>query len=232
MAFMKEGRQVSAYQQRYVFQALNAFNQRHRQTISAEYGLNLPELDEVGFTRFVGTGQPSCSTWPVHPEPHAAQVGDAAVAIRQEHAQATPQRRVELERLVDAMNSIDSEMLITAPISSPAAIRICMTDPRPKAVRTRRPFCACGQRLLPRLARFHSGSRFTLNLSNLSIPDTWKSSTTAGGMSAIWKSTTSRTPLVANGPFPVSPCASVRRRRGIGKPGADLRPGLGPAKSP
>ncbi len=173
MAFMKEGRQVSAYQQRYVFQALAAFNHRHRHAINAEYGLRLPELDEAGFTRFVGTGQPSL----LHLAKYIQgvmlpEMKEAVARVRHEHAQATPDRRAELESLVDAMNAIDSEMLINAylqPCRNPD-----LHDPTtpqdgpdvPPLLRLR------PGELLPRLARFHSGSRFTLNLSNLSIPDT------------------------------------------------------------
>lgn len=43
-AFMKEGRLVSAYQQKYVFEALRAYNRTHRATLTGEYGLDLDEL--------------------------------------------------------------------------------------------------------------------------------------------------------------------------------------------
>ncbi|NCD24096.1 MAG: hypothetical protein EOL86_00690 [Deltaproteobacteria bacterium] len=173
MDFMKDGRQVSAYQQRYVFQALAAFNQRHRQTLNDEYGMNLPELDEAGFTRFVGTGQPSLLHLAKYIQSlMLPELKQAVERMRQEYPRARPERRQELTQLVDGLNAIDSEMLISAylqPCRNPDLHdpTTPQNGPDVPAILHLEP----GQ-LLPRLARFHSGSRFTLNLSNLSIPDT------------------------------------------------------------
>ena len=56
---MEEGRQVSLYQQRYVFEVLAAFNTIHRQTLASDFSLQTGELDRDGFVNSVGTGQPS-----------------------------------------------------------------------------------------------------------------------------------------------------------------------------
>ncbi|HSO09794.1 MAG TPA: hypothetical protein VLR45_07380, partial [Desulfoprunum sp.] len=56
---MEEGRQVSRYQQRYVFQVLEAFNGRHRHTLAEELGFEIRALDKQAFIDSVGTGQPS-----------------------------------------------------------------------------------------------------------------------------------------------------------------------------
>ncbi len=58
-ALMEEGREVSRYQQRYVLEALAAFNHSHRQILGLELNLESPPLDQGDFIRFVGTGQVS-----------------------------------------------------------------------------------------------------------------------------------------------------------------------------
>lgn len=172
-AFMQEGRQVSAYQQRYVFQALNAFNQRHRQTIRSGYGLNLPEIDVSAFMRFVGMGQPSLLHLGryIHsimiPEMH-----QAILRMRQEYTSASPERQQELECVVAELNAIDAEMIIVNFLQP--CRNLDLYDPsRPRddadvpALLYFSP-----EEILTRLTGFHSESRFTLNLSNLSTPDT------------------------------------------------------------
>lgn len=173
MAFMQEGRQVSAYQQRYVFDALKAFNTDHRHTINREFGLNLEELETEGFRRFVGTGQPSLLHLAKYIQSvMLPQLREAVHELQQEYVNVDMSRRQKLQELVDAMNGIDSETIInrflqpcrnqnlhdpTTPQDGPNVPALLKLHP--------------GE-LLPRLARFHSGSRFTLNLSNLSLTDT------------------------------------------------------------
>lgn len=57
--FLSDGRKVSNYQHAYVFEALRAYNQRHRFDLGESLGIAAPELDEVDFCSFVGMGQPS-----------------------------------------------------------------------------------------------------------------------------------------------------------------------------
>lgn len=57
--FMSEGRRVSNYQQGYVFEAMRAYNARHRFDLGRCLDLEAPPVDEVEFCGFVGMGQPS-----------------------------------------------------------------------------------------------------------------------------------------------------------------------------
>ncbi len=57
--FMMEGRKVSQYQQKYVFDVLEVFNKKHRITLNAELGVDLNPLLREDFLFFVGKGQPS-----------------------------------------------------------------------------------------------------------------------------------------------------------------------------
>ena len=56
---MDEGRHVSHYQQRYIFEVLAVFNSSHRQALANDFSLQLGPLDRAGFVNSVGTGQPS-----------------------------------------------------------------------------------------------------------------------------------------------------------------------------
>ena len=172
-AFMKEGRLVSPYQQKYVFAALHAFNRTHKATLNEEFGLDVDDLDEAKFRAFVGTGQPSLL--------HLAKfiqsgmqtkLEQAAARMGEEYGSAGATRRKELETRLDALNAIDSELLITRylqPCRNPE-----LHDPSfPQDSAEVPPLLRLTPgELLPRLAKFHSSSRFTLNLGNLSIPDT------------------------------------------------------------
>ena len=56
---MDEGRAAAAYYVSNVITKLCAYNERHRHDISKFIGLELPEISESEFFRFVGAGQPS-----------------------------------------------------------------------------------------------------------------------------------------------------------------------------
>jgi hypothetical protein len=172
-AIMKEGRQVSEYQQQYVFNVLNAYNTVHRQAMNAEYGLDLEEINEEDFIRFVGSGQPSllhlAKFIQVDMEPKLFQ---AARSMNDEYQQADAARRAELKERIDILNAIDSDTIITRYLQAGRNPDIYNPgvphdDPQVPPLLRLRP----GE-LLPRLAKFYSNSRFTLNLSNLSMVDT------------------------------------------------------------
>ncbi len=57
--FFEEGREVSRYQQKYVFDVLKEFNNKHRMVLGKLLGFKLPLLNQDEFLNFVGTGQPS-----------------------------------------------------------------------------------------------------------------------------------------------------------------------------
>ena len=58
-ALMREGQDVSRYQQKYVFEVLDAFNARHRHNLNSELGVVLEACRHDEFIAFVGAGQPS-----------------------------------------------------------------------------------------------------------------------------------------------------------------------------
>jgi len=171
-AFMKEGRLVSAYQQKYVFEALQAYNHTHLARMAEEYGLELDALDEKAFATFVGTGQPSLLHLAKYiqsgMQPKLKQI---AQAMAKEYKTATPNRRKELQERLKALNAIDSELIINCylqPCRNPELHDPTIPQDTPEVPPLLR--LKTGE-LLPRLAKFHSTSHFTLNLSNLSTAD-------------------------------------------------------------
>jgi len=153
---MKEGRQVSRYQQQYVFDVLEAYNEQHRLELSARTGLTLPALDTDEFIDFVGVGQPSLL--------HLARFIHNSLQSGAPETDTGPGSR-SVERLT--VEYIINDYLL--PSKNPQ-----LHDPsRPQESDELPPLLSLRpEKLLSRLLSLHSSSRFTLNLSNLSVQDT------------------------------------------------------------
>ena len=171
-ALMDEGREVSRYQQCYVLEALAAFNCRHRPVLDGELGVSSRELDEADFLRYVGTGQPSLLHLAKYIQDGCRTLLEAEVErIHAAHPHDTARREAELAACAGRMERLSLESIIARflqPCCNPG-----LHDPTvphdegmPPLLHVEPPA------LLGRLAGMHSGSRFTLNLSNLTIQDT------------------------------------------------------------
>ena len=171
-ALMDEGREVSRYQQCYVLEALAAFNCRHRPVLDGELGVSSRELDEADFLRYVGTGQPSLLHLAKYIQDGCRTLLEAEVErIHAAHPHDTARREAELAACAGRMERLSLETIIgrfLQPCCNPG-----LHDPTvphdegmPPLLHVQPPA------LLGRLAGMHSGSRFTLNLSNLTIQDT------------------------------------------------------------
>ena len=57
--FMDKGREVSAYQQRYVWDVLDNYNKRLRHELGREFGVEPPAIERRAFLDYVGVGQPT-----------------------------------------------------------------------------------------------------------------------------------------------------------------------------
>lgn len=170
---MDEGRDVSHYQQRYIFEVLAVFNTRHCFHLNRDLGLSLEPLREDDFIHFVGAGQPSVL--------HLARfIHNAIVANVQQkldalggQAQEAPADREKQAKLYhDLLRKMGVERIIeefllpsrNPEIRNPNHPK---NDPDlPDLLRLSPP------ELLRRLLALHSSSRFTLNLSNLTVQDT------------------------------------------------------------
>ncbi len=169
---LEEGRKVSHYQQKYVFEVFEAFNTHHRQRLNRDLGLSLAPLQRNDFLRFVGAGQPSLL--------HLARyIHDGLNAqAEQELPKETNDRQQHLLRLqrMDVEAIIEQFLL---PSRNPD-----IHDPYRPEERSDLPelLQQSPQILLSRLLSLHSSSKFTLNLSNLSIQDTLELLYTGEGM--------------------------------------------------
>lgn len=168
---MVEGRQVSQYQQRYVLAVVDEFNGAHRPVLDRELNLESQLIEREDFLRFVGTGQPSLLHLAKFIQNHYHALLDAEV--RRIHASHLESRDREelLQACARKMAALDLETIIDRflqPFRNPGLHNPSVPhDEGVPALMNLSP-----PDLLHRLASLHSGSRFTLNLSNLSIQDT------------------------------------------------------------
>lgn len=168
---MGQGREVSHYQQRYVTEALEAFNTVHRPVLDGELGLSSPPLELGGFLHFVGAGQPSLLHLAKYIQNLYHGLLITEVARIHEQFPKDGKREELLKGCSQKMQSLGLETIIQRflqPLRNPE-----LHDPtiphdcgQPALLQLSPP------ELLARLASMHSSSRFTLNLSNLSIQDT------------------------------------------------------------
>lgn len=170
---MKEGQKVSRYQQKYVFEALKAFNLKHRQIINDDLQISLNPLQLSDFLQFVGEGQPSLLHLArfIHnsiTDQVQRQLSD--ITINFETLATSEKERVHqhIERIgAMSVEAIMERFLAptqnkdihnpTVPRNSTDLPELLQLDPKT---------------LLSRLLSTHSSSKFTLNLSNLSVQDT------------------------------------------------------------
>ncbi len=165
-AFMREGREVSQYQQKYVFDVFEMFNSKHRLQLNRELGLSLPALVYNDFLAFVGKGQPSIL--------HLARFIHNTVSDRIElysHSKNSNEEtleKVELEKIRQVtIESIIADYLI--PSRNPEVHDPTVPQDSPELPQ----LLLCGlKEILERLISLHPSSNFTLNLSNLSAQDT------------------------------------------------------------
>ena len=169
---MEQGRQVSRYQQCYVVDVLDVFNNRHRHLLDNELAVRSAPLDRDAFLRFVGAGQPSLLHLAKFIQDQYHSLLDAEVSrIHEQHPNDTGKREELLKQCSHKMQSLGLETIIhrfLQPLQNPS-----LHDPTVPHDEGMPPLLKLSPpELLSRLASMHSGSRFTLNLSNLSIQDT------------------------------------------------------------
>ncbi len=166
--FMAEGRKVSQYQQKYVFDVLEVFNTRHRFTLNADFGLDLAPLTEEDFLFFVGKGQPSIL--------HLARFILNAISDYAQKISETKDGISENQEQTNInhckLNTVTVEKIIAEyllPSRNPE-----VHDPTIPQNNTEVPgFLNSGlHEILTQLLRLDPNSNFILNLANLSAQDT------------------------------------------------------------
>jgi hypothetical protein len=180
---LAEGRQVSQYQQKYVFDVLEVYNNRHRLTLSRDLELPLEPLQRADFLRFVGAGQPSVLHLArfIHND-LAAGIAKEIQSIAQGQAAASGEGQAAMEKRFALFRQFTLETIIeqfllpsrNPEIHDPAHPEDGIEVPELLQLNPKE--------LLTRLLSLHSSSRFTLNLSNLTIQDTLELLYTCEGM--------------------------------------------------
>jgi hypothetical protein len=171
-SFMKEGREVSQYQQRYVLAVLREFNERHRVGINDAYGLEIPPLDQTEFLAFVGTGQASLLHLAKFIHARVLPAMEARVAVLREHySEAGAEEREQIATMVEEMNNLDSETIVECclrPAQNPGVPDPHIPCDHPDVPRL---LNLSPYGILDRVSRLHSGYSITLNLSKLKVED-------------------------------------------------------------
>ncbi|MBU1168629.1 MAG: hypothetical protein KKD44_03605 [Proteobacteria bacterium] len=174
LEFMNESRNVSVYQQQYVFKILSEFNNRHIHSIRKEFSILMEPICTDGFLRSVGTGQPSL----LHLAKHIHTCMIPAMRrrleeIRKDYAKdPNPEKDAYFNEVIRAMNHIDPDMVYDAylsPTANPSVIDprdSLESGPHVPPMLMRSPI-----ELIDDLKRIRHGSRITLNLTHLTPED-------------------------------------------------------------
>ena len=167
---MDAGRQAARYQQRYVMQLLQRFNEVHRPEICRELGIDIAPVEEKKFLAFVGIGQKS--------KLHLAKyihdcilsaLEHRVAALRREMTTATEQRRREITQWVQTMNGMDLEAMLDGYLKRDKNPQIAYPDVPGEGDDVPELLRAAPQEILNRLMLLSSGYRVTLNLSNVQV---------------------------------------------------------------
>lgn len=170
---MDLGRKVSDYQQKYVFEVLKAFNNRHRLDLNDELQISMDPLELEDFVKFVGSGQPSVlhlsrfilNAFYQHFEKMEAENSDTSQRVNSENS-------IPLNRAYQEVHGLSIDRIIEKILSPSANPDIFNPyEPQnesdlPQLLRLK------PKELLKKLQSLQIASTFTLNLSNLTIQDT------------------------------------------------------------
>jgi hypothetical protein len=217
--FLREGREVSQYQQKYVLDVFGEFNSRHRLDLNRRFGLCLDPLVLEKFLFFVGTGQPSIL--------HLARFIQNTV-LECEAVCSTkkpPGEEGVADGVTEPAQSLAVEDIMgryLLPTRNPGIYDPGVPREGPEIPE----LLHCGlNELLRRLLSLHPSSNFTLNLGNLSSQDTLELLYAGGGM--ITHIEAYNLKQAGNGTGTgVEPGAAVRGDDGERKVNAELHHGL------
>ncbi len=172
---MEEGRKVSNYQQQYVLDVFDVFNDRHRLVLNNDLELALEPLQLDDFVQLVGAGQPSVL--------HLARFIQNAIVdyvkkerhdrlLSSEEGVENEKNKDHSARRLERIQAMDVEAIIKQflqPSCNPEVHD--PTHPQESADLPEFLWLTLDKQL-SRLLSLHSSSKFVLNLSNLSIQDT------------------------------------------------------------
>lgn len=151
-----EGRALAEYKTRVLLAVLRRFVEEHAPRLQADYGVEVPALDEAGFLAFVGPGQPSLLHLAEYI--HGACLAGMQARAKELRDQGSEQELATLDRLVP---DLIYDRYLAADYH-----RLNTTDPPDDEPRP--PLFDLGvDELLAKLEQAPRGSRVILNPSNL-----------------------------------------------------------------
>ena len=169
---IRRGRAVSAYQQAYVMDLLDAFNRNHRPRINQTLEIDVPPIGKKEFLDFVGTGQKSrLHLQKLVYERLTAAISEKAGTLRNRMETAGAEKRGRMLSRLAELQRIDVDGLIEACLAAGSNSEI--QDPSIPGEGDDVPAMLklSPRELLNFLAGLKAGYRITLNLSNLSAAD-------------------------------------------------------------
>ncbi len=172
---MIEGREVSLYQQKYVFEVLDVFNSRHRHNLNDELELSLSPLKLDAFLKFVGAGQPSLlhlARFIHNGIEEQIRLNLSSIHNELNDPDTDSERQDKLKERLKRFCEIHVESIIDdylLPSRNPELHN--PSYPQESGVHPELLDLSPNE-LLKKLISLHSSSKFTLNLSNLSVQDT------------------------------------------------------------
>ena len=177
---LDEGREVSQYQQKYVFDVLDVYNERHRKVLNKELELSIPPLNHDEFKNFVGTGQPSV----LHLARfiHNTLIGYIKAIFSEHFDEETATKDKRNVEFIDKIKGLSVEAIIKdylLPSHNPEVHDPAVPHDFPDLPQLLQ--CSLSE-ILTRLLSLHSSSKFTLNLGNLSAQDTLELLYSGAGM--------------------------------------------------
>jgi hypothetical protein len=166
-AFMDQGFELAARQQRYVLALLAAFNERHRPTLRERFGLDIEPIDPEAFLAFVGAGQASVQ----HLARHIRNCLLPHLNRQSEEMLRTMGGRQDSCPLLAERDALDTESLLDAYLSPEANPDI----PRPEAILPDETpperLTLSPRALVERITALHRQNRITLVAAELPIED-------------------------------------------------------------
>ena len=170
MKLMDEGRKVSRYQQKYVFEVFEIFNSRHRNNLNKDLELPLEPLQLNDFRKFVGAGQPSLLHLARFIHNSISTHVNKAISPKLLQKPAEPAEKQQTDP--NHLKKMDVEAIIEQfllPSRNPEVHNPDLPQDSPDLPELLQVY---PKSQLSRLLSLHSSSKFILNLSNLSVQDT------------------------------------------------------------
>ena len=169
--FMEESKQVSIYQQKYVLEVFEAFNNKHRHSVNDIFDISLAPFRLEDFLKFIGAGQPSLLHLAkfIYNKLHTA-VSEKLKDLSLTHTDETVDNKERVLAIITTFQKLNSDAIIDTyldPAKNPDIYNPFIPHDTGAPGLLRLPPSS----LLELLYELHLGCRITLNLRGLTVAD-------------------------------------------------------------